>query len=68
MHNALPTKRQALVTILVAALMLSGCESTSNWLKGRRTAEATDPVLTSGSEADTYLVELEQLVSGDPAT
>ena len=55
MHNALPTKRQALVTILVAALMLSGCESTSNWLKGRRTAEATDPVLTSGSEADTYL-------------
>ena len=68
MHKALPTKRQAVVTIVVAALMLSGCETTSNWLKGRRTAEATDPVLTSGSESDTYLLELEQLVNGDPAT
>ena len=68
MHKALPTTRQAVVTIVVAALMLSGCETTSNWLKGRRTAEAADPVLTSGSEADTYLSELEQLVNGDPAT
>jgi hypothetical protein len=49
-------------------MALSGCESTSNWLKGRRTAEATDPVITGGSEANAYLTELKQLVGGDPAT
>jgi hypothetical protein len=54
--------------VLIAAVALSGCESTSNWLKGRKTAEATDPVLTGGPEANTYLTELQQLVGGDPAT
>jgi hypothetical protein len=39
-----------------------------NWLKGRRTADAEDPVLTSGSNANAYLSELQQLAGGDPAT
>jgi len=68
MHEALSTKRRVLAAILIAALALSGCESTSNWLKGRRTAVADDPVLAGSSEANTYLAELEQLVNGDPAT
>jgi hypothetical protein len=54
--------------IICASLALSACESTSNWLKGRRTAEATDPVLSGGPEANAYLTELQQLVGGDPAT
>ena len=62
------TTRLIVTAILCAAMALSGCESTSNWLKGRRTAEATDPVITGGSEANAYLTELKQLVGGDPAT
>lgn len=62
------TTRLVVTAILCAAMALSGCESTSNWLKGRRTAEATDPVITGGSEANAYLTELKQLVGGDPAT
>jgi hypothetical protein len=57
-----------LTAVLIAAVALSGCETTSNWLKGRKTAEASDPVLTSGSGANEYLTELQQLVGGDPAT
>lgn len=68
MLEASPTKRLVLAAIVFAALALSGCESTSNWLKGRRTAEAEDPVLTGGNEANTYLAELGKLVGGDPAT
>ena len=68
MHEGTATTRRVLTAIMIAALALSGCESTTNWLKGRRTAVADDPVLTGGSEANAYLVELEKLVSGDPAT
>jgi len=68
MHEAVPTTRRLLAAIMIAALLLSGCESTTNWLKGRRTADAADPILTSGTEANTYIAELEQLVNGDPAT
>jgi hypothetical protein len=60
--------RRISTAIVVAALLLSGCESTGNWLKGRRTAEPADIVETGGSEANAYLAELQQLVGGDPAT
>jgi len=62
------TTRLLTVAIICASLALSGCESMGNWLKGRRTAEATDPVLAGSSEANAYLAELQQLVGGDPAT
>jgi hypothetical protein len=52
----------------VAALLLSGCESTTNWLKGRKTADPADEILTGSTEANTYIIELFELVSGDPAT
>jgi len=54
--------------VLAAALLVSGCETTSNWLKGRRTAEADDTVILGAPEANTYLTELYSLTSGDPAT
>lgn len=68
MHKESSTTRLFTIAVIIAALGLSGCESTSNWLKGRRTAEASDPVLTSGSDAYSYLAELQQLAGGDPAT
>ena len=68
MHKATSTNRQLTLAIVIATVVLSGCESTSNWLKGRRTAEATDTVILGAPEANTYLSELQQLASGDPAT
>jgi hypothetical protein len=56
------------MAFVVTSLLLSGCEATSNWLKGRRTAEATDPVNPDGGETSPYLVELDQLANGDLAT
>ncbi len=56
------------VSVLAAALILSGCETTANWLKGRRTAEADDTVILGAPEANTYLTELYSLTGGDPAT
>ncbi|MDH3441721.1 MAG: hypothetical protein OEM63_13260 [Gammaproteobacteria bacterium] len=62
------TTRFLTVATIITSVALSGCETTSNWLKGRRTAEATDTVILGAPEANTYLAELQQLASGDPAT
>ena len=62
------TKRHLAVAVLIAAVGVSGCESTSNWLKGRRTAEPTDEVVIGSSDSNAYLSELQSLASGDPAT
>ena len=68
MHNGSSTTRIFTLAAIVAALLLSGCESTSNWLKGRRTATPTDDVILGSADAGTYLSELAELISGDPAT
>ncbi len=57
-----------IVTALIVSVGVSGCETVSNWLKGRRTFEATDPVILGAPEANSYLSELYELVTGDPAT
>jgi len=67
MHKNSVRLRIFCITIL-AALVASGCETTSNWLKGRRTAEANDSVILGAPEANSYLTELYSLASGDPAT
>ena len=53
---------------MIAVLVVSaGCESTNNWLRGRKTAEA-EPVILGAPEANAYLNEMYELASGDPAT
>lgn len=54
-------------SLLVIALT-AGCQTTTDWLKGRRTATAEDPIILGAPEANTYLTELYELASGDPAT
>jgi len=68
MHKGSSTARLFTASVVLTSLLLSGCETTTNWLKGRRTAEATDPVILGAPEAGIYLNELSRLVSGDPAT
>ncbi len=68
MHNWSPTIRiSATVMTMMALLMTTGCEATSNWLKGRKTADAEDIALNA-PDVGPYLNELYQLASGDPAT
>jgi hypothetical protein len=57
----------AVIALLVLSMAVAGCEMTSNWLHGRRPAE---PVLVEAnqSQADSYLTEMFELASGDPAT
>ena len=57
----------SMLIAMLALLVTSGCETTSNWLKGRRTAEPED-VLIDAPQANQYLNELQELASGDPAT
>ena len=57
-------------TAAIAALLacsLTACESTTNWLKGRKTADPEDIVL-GAPETNTYLSGMYDLVNGDPAT
>ena len=62
------TNRYFVAAILVTVGLVSGCQTTTDWIKGRRTATADDPIILGAPEANTYLTELYQLASGDPAT
>ena len=56
----------AIVAVIVATM--AGCTQTTDWLKGRRTANPDDPIILGAPEADVYLNELSDLAAGDPAT
>ena len=62
-------RRNVCVLALVGVGMtsLAGCESTSNWLKGRKTHDA-DELDIAVAVSDQYVIELADLVNGDPAT
>ncbi len=68
MHDMMRTRKQLAAAALLATLVLSACESTSNWLKGRRTAEPTDEIVIGSADASGYLTEMQELATGDPAT
>ncbi len=67
MHNRSSTHRVFTIAAVVAALLLSGCETTTNWLKGRKTADPTDELILDSTEANVYLNEMFELISGYPA-
>ena len=62
------TSRLLAAATLLVVVLVSGCQTTTDWIKGRRTATADDPVILGAPEANTYLTELYELVGGDPAT
>lgn len=68
MRNQSSTHRVFTIAAVLAALLLSGCETTTNWLKGRKTADPTDELILDSSEANVYLNEMFELISGYPAT
>jgi len=57
-----------LISAVTVVMLTSGCETANNWLKGRQTATASDPVILGAPNAGVYLAELYALTSGDPAT
>ena len=68
MLNASTTIRIRTAAIIVLlTCTLSACESTNNWLKGRKTAEA-EPIILGAPETNSYLTDMYDLVNGDPAT
>ena len=71
MRNAPSTvwiRNLAAVTVIGLAMSsLAGCETTTNWLKGRKTADA-DEVNLGVAASDQYVIELSELINGDPAT
>ncbi len=57
--------RIASITVIVASL--TGCAQTAGWLSGSPPETADEPVILGAPEADSYLAELRDLASGDPA-
>ena len=47
---------------------MAGCTQTTDWLRGRRTAEAVEPVILGAPEAEIYLREIHDLITGDAFT
>ena len=68
MHDEQLTIRIRIIAVaLLLAGLTAGCESASNWLKGRKTYDA-EPIVLGAPDSDTYVDELYLLVTGDPAT
>ena len=61
------TGTRSTVIMCVTVFFLVGCESTKNWMLGRRTADA-EPITIGESDTGNYLQELAELAGGDPAT
>ena len=69
LERGLTIRARQLTVIAVVVAMSAGCAKTSDWLKGRRTAEASDdPIILGAPDANIYLNELYELAAGDPAT
>ncbi len=64
--------RSALIIVLLVAMSLAaGCAQTRSWLDrstGRDADRRSDKVVLGAPDAEDYLVELEELATGDPAT
>ena len=56
-----------IVLAAVAAVVFGGCESTSNWLQGRRTADP-EAINVTAPESNVYVSDMYALTAGDPAT
>ena len=52
---------------LSLVVMLSACGQTSDWIKDRVSSSSEDPQLLGAQEIDTFINELGQIASGDPA-
>ncbi|MDH4106803.1 MAG: hypothetical protein OEW35_00655 [Gammaproteobacteria bacterium] len=59
--------RQIIALILLGGFV-TGCAQTEDWLRGRRTATPSDPVILGAPSADSYLQDLHALATGDPYT
>jgi len=57
----------ALASIGLAAMALSACSQTSDWIKGRSKAETGDPAIVGAPEVEKLIADLGQIASGDPA-
>lgn len=62
-------KVRTVTTASLLALMVSvaGCESTKNWMLGRKTADP-EPIILGAPDTNVYITEMSELVNGDPAT
>jgi len=58
-------QRIAVIGVIIATM--ASCTQTTDWLQGRRTAKANDPIILGAPEANSYLNELYDLTAGDPA-
>ena len=67
MKSAGLTDRAKLVlwTCLITSAV-SGCTQVEDFLRGRRTADASEQVILGAPGAESYLQELQQLATGDP--
>lgn len=65
-HRPITRRRRIAITALAVAV-LSGCAGASDWLKGRRTADADDITISGAPDIDVYVKELSRLSSNDPA-
>lgn len=65
--NRLTINARKIALALPLVVMLSACGQTSDWIKERVSSSSAEPQLLGAEEIDTYITELGQIASGDPA-
>ena len=65
--NRLTINARKIALALPLVMLLSACSQTSDWIKDRVSTSSEEPQLLGAQEIDTYITELGQIASGDPA-
>jgi len=66
-NAALISRLQAIAVSAFAAVLLSGCGATTDWIKGKVKSESDETAILGAPEIDAYIDELALLASNDPA-
>jgi len=67
LSGKLTTTACALALTGLVVLALSGCAQTRDWITGRSNPESYDPGFVGAPKVETYVAELGNIASGDPA-
>ena len=61
-------KAHRLLLAIAAIVTLGGCAQITDWMNADRAPTPGDPVILGAPQAETYIQELYELTTGDPAT
>ena len=68
LDGATESRVRMVLAVVLTGFVCSSCQATNDWLRGRKTAEATEVTESQANTGSPHVSEMYRLVNGDPAT